>query len=487
MDRVFQFLNNHFEDLLAVNIFWLIGTITVILIARIRSIDRNEIVLFFREVLSYGLIAGQALLFILTLSIFISEIQKRDISLDEEFSDKIEPITDWVKDQVTIYFVKDKNLVTIKADGTKQRVIFTAEDQIKEYHFSPDGRYLGLITENNLYLLDRPHQKAELVDTIKKPSLAGDSQFKGVINGVRFDPVSQKFCYRLALWSSYSSLDRWFIYDIKSKEKKIIKSPTRRIPSLRWDQSGENLYYAWFDALDTTIHGNPFEVRIFKIPLTTLEPELILKFLYKEGKLPLDNLALRNINLFVEDKQLAFGRVGLKDDPIESQKGFKVKIDSDDQMYFSRKSPLRSRIYKLLHIPEEGDIPINPYKEERFALKSLKWLLTLGQEGGYPISWSPLSSSRVGIDEKDHLYYIPNRWWRKRLFKIPRATMKNDMPRFQYKGGELAVQDLRWLPSGRYVIMEHYLFGILILDPSTGRIGILVSEKGSSFGWYPYE
>ncbi len=93
--------------------------------------------------------------------------------------------------------------------------------------------------------------------------------------------------------------------------------------------------------------------------------------------------------------------------------------------------------------------------------------------------------ARIGIDNEDHLYFIRNKWWTRRLFRIPRVGLDPELPPDYPQGGRLAVQYLHWLPSGRYVIMEHDFFGVLILDPVTREIGILVTEKGDTFGWPP--
>jgi len=58
------------------------------------------------------------------------------------------------------------------------------------------------------------------------------------------------------------------------------------------------------------------------------------------------------------------------------------------------------------------------------------------------------------------------------------------LPRHQYKGGNLVVDQIRWIPGGRYVIMQHQDLGVLVLEPSTGKVGLLVHAVGENFGWY---
>ena len=90
----------------------------------------------------------------------------------------------------------------------------------------------------------------------------------------------------------------------------------------------------------------------------------------------------------------------------------------------------------------------------------------------------------IGIDENDFMYFVGNQWFRKRLFKIPREASSSDLARYQYRGGDLVVDHIRWVPGGRYVIMGHKFWGVLVLEPSTGKVGVLLQAVGHSFGWY---
>jgi len=90
----------------------------------------------------------------------------------------------------------------------------------------------------------------------------------------------------------------------------------------------------------------------------------------------------------------------------------------------------------------------------------------------------------IGIDAEDYLFYVPSKWFRKRLFKVPRELRYTEIPRHQYRGGDLVIDHIRWLPGDRYVIMEHRYLGVLILDPKTGKVGYLLQAHGNTFGWY---
>ena len=93
------------------------------------------------------------------------------------------------------------------------------------------------------------------------------------------------------------------------------------------------------------------------------------------------------------------------------------------------------------------------------------------------------NGSKLGIDQDDYLYFVRQHWFKKRLFKVTRFPKLSDLPRHQYKGGPLTIQKIRWLPGGRYAIMEYRFRGWLVLDPVTGRVGHLTGLMGHTIGW----
>ncbi|MCK5178180.1 MAG: hypothetical protein KAR32_01515, partial [Candidatus Omnitrophica bacterium] len=203
-----------------------------------------------------------------------------------------------------------------------------------------------------------------------------------------------------------------YLYDLQEKKKRMVKSPARRISSLYWDKQSDHLYYLYHEAKDPSRDVSAYEVTVFRIPLATLIPELIVRIPFKDASVPIENLNLRGIDLFLSGDKLSFGGQGRENDLV-SEKG-----------------------------------------------------------------------ASLGIDKNDYLYFVSLKWFRKRLYKIPREPRAADIPRYQYKGGDLVIDHIRWVPGGRYVIMEHRYWGVLILEPSTGKIGILVHARGHTFGWH---
>ncbi|MCK5581660.1 MAG: hypothetical protein KAJ18_10370 [Candidatus Omnitrophica bacterium] len=407
---IIQFCNTYFEILLAIMVYLFIGMAVVIVAAKIRNISIKALKGRVQSFMFFLVVGVEVLLVFLSAAIFLSNLGKKP-KLD--LTARVLASTEWVNDELEIYFIVDKALVSIQSNGSGRRNVFEARDEIVEYHFSPDGTKILILTTKDLIQHNLKDLTSEVIASLHLPETEERVALKGVINGIRWAPDNQKICYRLARWSRYSSHDQWYIYDTQTKTKQAIVSPAVKIASLVWDKDAEDLYYIWFEALDTSIRGNPYEVKVYRVSSETLKPEQILKFPFDQAIIPDENLAVRGVDVFRGADDLSFGRSGKK----------------------------------------------------RY-------------------SWVSEQGPKLGIDEDDMLYYVRDRWWRRRLYQVPRVVEISAIPKYQYDGGKLAIQYVRWLPSGRYVIMEHHFYGVLIMEPETGKIGILVNEKGNTFGWY---
>jgi len=409
MNEILNFLTTHFEIIIALNVYWVLGLLVVVFVLRVRDIRLAQIQKFFKSFLQYILLFGQVLLLIVFAAVSLTNYTPKE-KLD--FSAQILGDTQWVKDRLKIYYIAGNSLKAIQADGQGDSEVFRAPGSIREYHFSPGGQALIVVTETDIYYCDLLKKSNQRIDSLGLPATGADAVAEGVIDGVQWSPDGTKIVYRLAKWSRVASQEQWWVYRFPQQDRIKIQSAARPINALMWDTNSQALYYSWFDALDPSEYANPYEVKVYKIDLSMPTPVLVLKFPFPEATLTLDHLALRGIDVFAGNEERSFGRAGKK--------------------HFS----------------------------------------TVSYQG-----------AEIGIDEDDMLYYRPGQWWRSYLYEIPRESRAGDFPRYEYKGGDLVIRDFRWFPSGRYVIMEHSFFGILILHPSTGKIGILINERGSAFGW----
>ena len=408
-------LDRFFVEIMVVNLIGWACFGIVLLFIRLSKIDLSDVKRFIVEILYYGVMTLQLSLFVLLVYIFLTNWappKPKTPKAIPDFSSHVLPYTDWVKENVLIHFIANNELISIQANGGGRETVFRAPNAIREYHFSPDGQYILIITEESLFQYDRLTKNAILINELGFAEVEKSKDVHGVIDGIRWSPDSKKYCYRISKWSKYAAQEKWGIYYIDSKENKYVKSPHLRIDSLEWDFKGENLYYSKFNVEEAGLSAIPYQIRMYKISLRKLKPEFVISFFAHKPSVSHEYLTLWDIGLFVAPK-LSFGRTA----------------HSEESWYFDE-------------------------------------------------------NLNVGIDEEDHLYFRKYNLWKKRLYKISRVPVQSDIARYQYRGGELAVKHLRWLPSGRYIIMEHHLFGVLILEPSTGKVGILVNEQGSAFGWY---
>lgn len=390
-------------------------TLIVIIAVNLRYVSKKKL---FRNaargIMSAIIIAGQIVMFAILIRLYWINYRKPAPEL--HISSKMSAGTFWVKDNSPIYFIDGDMLRSIRINGKDSKVIVAADNPVKEYHFSPDGRFIAVLTQNDLYLYNVLTEDSRKIETLvsgnESAQINQEEALRGSISGIQWSPDSRHFVYEIARWSKFSNQDNVYIYSIHDETKKSVNSPTRRISSLYWGQDGKNLYYLRHEAQDTSINPLSYEAWVFKIPLTTLVPEMVTQIPQDKAQAPIENLRLRGINLFVDGPKLSFGGTPRDDFRVSS------------------------------------------------------------------------SGATVGIDEEDYLYFISHKWFRKRLFKIPREARITQLPRHQYQGGELVVDHIRWIPGGKYIIMEHIYWGVLILEPSTGRLGLLIQAKGRDFGWY---
>ena len=415
--KVINVLSDHFEVLIYVNGSILLGFLIILVALIIKDLDIKKFLRsVFQNALYLGVVAGQCTLFIVFGSLYWQNYQRLAPELTLRLDRDVQASTHWVKNDTRIHFIDDNILRSVKINDRDSEDVFVGKNPIKEYHFSPNGKHLIILTQKELFLLDRKAKQSRRIDTLE-PVSTPDQQGKGTvvkgsISGIQWAPDSKKFVYEIARWSKFSVQDDVYLYILDEQTKKAIKSPARRISSLYWDRQGENLYYFHHEAQDTSVYPSAFEVKVFRISLTTLTPELIARIPFDEMSVPVENLDFRGIDLFLDGGRFSFGRPGRENNLISE------------------------------------------------------------------------TGSSLGIDDDDFLYFVSAKWFRKRLYKIPREPRDTDIPRYQYKGGDLIVDHIRWVPGGRYVIMEHKYWGVLILEPSTGKIGLLIRANGHAFGWY---
>ncbi|MBF0386141.1 MAG: PD40 domain-containing protein [Candidatus Omnitrophica bacterium] len=328
---------------------------------------------------------------------------------EDYFLRHLTPDTNWVKSENTVYFIKGSELRSMKENGEAQQLVFKDSYPIMEYVFSPDGSYLLIASEGNLTLLHLSTGKTERIDSLKE--LGEEKGLQGVINSLSWSPDSKKISYEVAQWSAVSGFDNLYIYDLEKKNKSALPNPSRKISSPFWDLQGKSLYYLRYEANDVTYAPYPYDIKVVEVPLDTLYARVVARIPSDSLKVPIQNLLVRDIKLFLEGESMSFGR-----------------------------------------------------KRDKKTLSSSR-------------------GSVVGIDSSDTLYFIKDNWFQKKLFKVERRQLVGVDYRYKVSNSDLVIDSIEWLPDGRYLIMDHIDFGIVVLDPYLGKIGVLTSEHGRGFGW----
>ncbi|MBI5150319.1 MAG: hypothetical protein HZA28_06080 [Candidatus Omnitrophica bacterium] len=404
-----QYLSNYFEIFLGISAAFVVFGILIQVLLKIREINfQNIFQRVLRRILVLTVVAGQALL--LAIAAYLFWINYKQPAPALEFPGDVLADTSWVRDDLRIYFIDGNSLKAVSVNGQNRHEVLSLTDPVKEYHFSPDGKFLLVASVKEIYLVELNPLQKQLIDSWAPGEVS--QEWNGAVSGIRWAPDSRHFCYEIARWSSFSSQNHLYVYDVANKKRQAVESPARRISSLYWDHAGENLYYLQKAAKDTSVHAYSFDVNVFRISLSSLHPEFVTRIPYNQSGIPMANLRVRGINLFMDADALSFVQ-GVDRDVFVSEKG-----------------------------------------------------------------------QHLGIDEDDHLFYVSKKWFRHRLFRIPREPQVEDIPRHAYRGGELIITQIRWIPGGRYAIMLHRYFGILVVEPATSRTGLLIAARGNTFGWY---
>jgi len=310
MNVIVNFLSNYFEVIIT-TIFILFATIILsIIFNKLKSRQLRFNIMYSIISLMYStVIVGQAAM--LTVAGYIywtnyftasnnAVVIPRDIRLN----------THWIKDDIKIYFVHHNELRTIALNGGSQSVLFKATKEIKEYHFSPNGNFLLISTATELYLYDIKKNQGKLVEAIVLHS--EEKNLKGVISSIHWAPNSNLFCYEATRWSKYASSDHIYVYDLTTATKREIKSPTKKISTLYWDQISQNLYFIKHKSFIDESKQVRNVVKVYRIALSNMKLEFVSEIPYEQKTLPLANLEARNINLYLDDEKNSFGRIGTK-------------------------------------------------------------------------------------------------------------------------------------------------------------------------------
>jgi len=368
MVALIQLISNNFEYLMLIMAGWLLLAVAVVVFVRLDDVTVSGIRRFGQLFLYYSVMGGLFGMMLLTGYVYWVNYERRN---PVTLSDRILPDTSWVKGKFKIYFIEGHQLNSVYTDGLNKQTVFEAPDNIREYQFSPDGNYISVITDRELYLYVRRGARQILVDTLGDAE--GFPDIKGALRSVSWSPDSTRIGYEISRQSELSSSLAYKIYDIKGNKHRAIKETLRTIPRLYWNTAGDKLYFTNYEALDTTHYQSRFEVRIFEVPLDTLEPRLFATVPSETAGLAAGYWGARGIELFDPGQARVFNRSVHRRYAWVSETGSRLGIDHDDQLYYIKGKWWRKRLFKIPREKIEGDYR-NTYAPGPYAIRSVSWI-----------------------------------------------------------------------------------------------------------------
>jgi len=343
ISKFFQYLSDNYEQF----VYLSCGILAMAFILSLSVSITEEITKKKRYVLKDSLrtltIFGIIVLY--SLAIFIYWVNYHFPADSSFFEKHLVYDTQWVKNETLIYYIKDNELKNIRINEDTPQTIFKDKYPIMEYVFSPNGRYMLIASSKNLYLLELVNKQTKLIDSIEVSGAGADS-VQGVINGLRWAPNSEKFCYEISQWSQISSRNNIYFYDLVSEHKVSLPNPARKISSPYWDMDSKDLYYLKYESLDVTYSPYPYDIKVVKIYLDTLKSEVVAKIPADNLRIPIENLKIRDIKLFLDGGKLSFGR-NEERQLIKSDRGSIIGIDKEDSLYYIKHGWFQKRLFKV--------------------------------------------------------------------------------------------------------------------------------------------
>ena len=177
---------------------------------------------------------------------------------------------------------------------------------------------------------------------------------------------------------------------------------------------------------------------------------------------------------------------------VDGENLYYMQYESKDTMLYSY--PYEIKIYRMKIDEKESEfIAAIPSDTSRIPFESLKFRdvdLYVDKRGlcfSRVKSFGAIRSVNgviIGIDDHDHLFFVRGRWFRERLFKIPRVPEPDQDPRYQYLGGDLTVEEMSWIKNSQYVVIDDKREGLLLLNPYKKKIGYIGVQDAEFMGWY---
>lgn len=365
-----QFFSENFEFVVALLFALSVSFVALIITLKFSDPEFRDLSFgYFQSALICIIIFGQG--YILYTSGFILLQKAKNPVGVMEYPGDIRTNVAWVTASKTIYYIKGDEFHSIAINGQDDKLLYRSDSLLREFHLSPDGKYVVLNSFEDIILLNRKTLKVVVVDSLESDSAS--LQNKGVLNGVRWSPGSDSFVYEKSTWSSFTARHKVYIYSLEESAARELKTIPKKIFSLYWDVAGENLYFLDIKAKDVSVYSYPFELKVLRIPVGSLELIPVADIVVSKNDVPLDSLRARGINLYTEGYEYSFARDEIKTQ-LEKDSNKSLFIDNNDFLNYQAGAFKFTRLFKIPRQPDLSDPSKYQYKGGAFAVLSIRWI-----------------------------------------------------------------------------------------------------------------
>ncbi len=253
--------------------------------------------------------------------------------------------TRWVKSKQPIYFIMGNILGKINADGSDLDFFYKNDSPLKEFVFSPNGRYILLTSDNELLLYDRQEESLEVIDSLGP--LVEEGQAQGVFKTPQWSPNSEKICYEVYRWSDIGASDYFYVYDMTQNKKQLVRGPLTGIQEFFWDTKGENLYFYRSNSLPDINPKKPYMVKIYRVSELDKSPELVRTVGAKNISLKPEEIISFGINGYFDNNRNVSTRLGQKEMSFITPHGKKLGIDPQLYLYYENPQGKQLRLFNV--------------------------------------------------------------------------------------------------------------------------------------------
>ena len=152
----------------------------------------NKYYKFFKSCLSTIVTLG--ILAMLTVTVYIAWIEFQRL-FHTELESRLIPDTRWTIHNFRMYFSSGKKFGTVNIDGSDRKILYTALTPVEEFIFSPDGKYIAIVTKGDILLYDC--QKDQIDPIYNLGSMVKEDVAHGLVRGVQWFSDSRKFCFEV--------------------------------------------------------------------------------------------------------------------------------------------------------------------------------------------------------------------------------------------------------------------------------------------------